>query len=546
MLRMIVADDDYLARDQMRNIVNWEDYGIEVIAEACDGEEALELCLSLQPDILLTDIRMPLMDGLDVAVRLREQGRDLYIIISSGVQDFNYARTALSAGVEDYILKPIKIEEFRETITKVVTGIQREKNKDSKLQELKQQLKENMTVVREKFLRSLISDKYTDEQAIWSKLQYFELPLIPADSMMAAVLQIDEWDGTVWKNTEEDLQLLHFSIANILDEIMNNHKAGISFHNTENEHVILFSRCYTTESKYTVVCEEIVSCINKFLSTAVSIGIGRPVGGIRQISISYKDAVAAVQYKFYTGKNSIVNITDISRFDDIPPLQDKLEYSNLYELESRLIGYMKLGDSGRVEECMKTLFSHLAADKKHPVDYIQSVCVEAVFAASRALHELDEDIDKVVANRLVIMDSIYKITNIMDLEQYLLSIFMTMAAYFSKKHDQKNLRIAGKIKEIIHRRYREGITVQKIAEDIYLTPNYISLIFKQETGETITEYITRIRMEAAMELLKTTDFKVMEIAEMVGFENSYYFSTVFKKHTGIHPNKYRSCSGSEE
>src|SRR5689334_6770760 len=123
MLRMIIADDEFIVRDGLKNIIPWEQFGIEVVGEAVDGQEALDLCLELKPDILFTDIRMPIMDGLEVAMELHEKGSKIKIIIVSGVQDFNYAKMALNINAEGYILKPVKIPELKETIQKVVNSI---------------------------------------------------------------------------------------------------------------------------------------------------------------------------------------------------------------------------------------------------------------------------------------------------------------------------------------------------------------------------------------------------------------------------------------
>jgi len=130
--------------------------------------------------------------------------------------------------------------------------------------------------------------------------------------------------------------------------------------------------------------------------------------------------------------------------------------------------------------------------------------------------------------------------SIFDLQEQITSVLVTVATYFSKKYTQKNNKVISDIKKIIGKRYMEDLNINKIAESVYLSPNYISLIFKQETGETIIDYLTKTRMEEAKILLKETDFKIFDISEMVGFQDSSYFSKVFKKYTGIHPQKFRT------
>ena len=221
------------------------------------------------------------------------------------------------------------------------------------------------------------------------------------------------------------------------------------------------------------------------------------------------------------------------------PDMESLEYSNLYDAENRLTSAVKLGNPSETALIINEIFTNLCTGKKPSIGYVQNICLELVVVASRAIFELGENMDKISGNRTIITETIKKTSNVFDLKNHMLTVFAQVAEYFSKKYNQKNAKVIARIREIINQRYMENLGVTDIAEEVYLTPNYISLIFKQETGETITEYITRVRIEAAKELLKSYDMKILEVAERVGYESAPYFSTVFKKYTGIHPQKYR-------
>lgn len=538
MLKMILADDEYIVRDGLRNIIPWEEYGIEVVAEASDGQEAYSLCQELNPDILFTDIRMPIMDGLEVAMKLQEQGSSTRIIIISGIQDFTYAKTALDVNAEGYILKPVKINELKDVIRKVVSRINMERNSQEKLLKMKNQLHENMPVMRENFLRNVIAGIHSKEQDMDEKIQFFSIPFNKNEKLVTAVLQIDDYNNTICDYKEENKQLLLFSVNNIIEEIVNNYDSGLCITMNENEFVLIFNEKSLLAGKHMEICEEIVSCLNKFLKISVSIGVGDPANDLSNLNQSYKDALSALQGRFYTGKNSILNAKDVN-------VKNKnIEFPNLYEKENKFINCLKLGDSDGTAKTLDEIFEFFCSNNSLPVGYVQSICMELVCIASRNMYELDENIDNIVANRTAILEKIYRTENIFELKDYMLSVFHHISDYFSSKYNQKNSKAINKIKEIIKRHYMKNIGVSEISSEIYLSPNYISLIFKKETGQTITEYLTEVRMTAAKELLKTTDFKVFEIAEMVGYENPHYFSTVFKKFTGIHPQKYRSFTSS--
>lgn len=540
MLKMILADDEPIVRRGLRNSIPWNELGIEVVAEAVDGQEAFELCLKLEPDLLFTDIRMPLMDGLEVAMKLKEHGSPIRVIFISGIQDFNYAKTALDINAGGYILKPIKVNEVREVVTKVVNSMRMERNRELKNVELRQQLREYTSVAKEKFIRNLVAGYDFKQQEVMDKLEYFQLPVGIHDPLVIAVLQIDEYSRMIADKTEFDRQLLVFSVNNIAEEILDNHNAGITFYVNENEFILMLKDLGEDTKKYGEMFQEIVACMNKFLEIAVSIGIGRPVSSICGIRASYMDAMQAIQYKFYTGKNSILDITDISNITETFTGAEAVAGENLFELENKLIGLMRVGNKAGVGEIIENIFSWFMLSKEYPVEYIQSICVELVCIASRNMHGQDEWVRRILADRSPILERIYATENIFALKEYMNGLFTGIAQHFSQKYDQKNSKVISRIKEIIHKKYRENISVAAISEEVYLTPNYISLIFKQETGETITEYITKVRIEAAKELLETTDFKVLEVAEMVGYDNPHYFSKVFKKYTGVLPVKFRA------
>lgn len=535
MITMVLADDEPFIRNSLLHVFNWqEEFGIEIVAEAADGQEAYELCLAHQPDILFTDIMMPLLNGLQVAEKLKAANCLTKIIIISGAQDFSYAQSALKVNAEGYILKPVKLHEVREVFNEVIARLHKEKDHQLNIEQLKKQLHDHMPLIREKFLQNLIAGLYRDEQEIWEKIDYFGIPLTRDVTLTAGVLQLDDYQTAVDKFSEEYKQLLYFSIQNIIDECLDNPRCGISLVVSENEFIILF--CSTdnpSSASISRICEQISSSIRAYLRLSVSIGIGKAAPNVTQIEESHKDALTALAYKFYTGNSSILYIKDIQ------PDTETLQGPFFYKFHAQLMNELKVGNTGTVTALLETLFSILTKPQLQ-IDYVHSICAEIIFTAARTLYELDEDS---VHDRITIMDTLYKQKNITELKAYMLKLFCDLAAYVANKNTTKNSKTINKIRAIIQEGYARELPISRIAEEVFLTPNYISLIFKKETGETITDYITKIRINKAMELLHTTDLKVMEISEQVGYENPHYFSTVFKKTVGVHPLKYRSDKG---
>lgn len=535
MLTMIIADDEPFIRSSLIHGFKWqEEFGIEVIGEAADGQEAYELCLKLEPDILFTDIMMPFLNGLQVAEKLKAAGCETKIIIISGAQDFSYAQSAMKVNAEGYILKPVKLGEVKDIFRKVTARIHGERDKEVNLDQLKKQLQDNMPLIREKFLQNLISGLYRKEQEIWEKIRYFSLPFQQNKPLTVGVMQLDDYGAAVDKFTEENKQLLYFSIQNIIGECLNSHPCGISFVASENEFILIFGpEVPLSPVSISSVCEQIISSIRQYLHLDASIGIGRTCMLAGHIENSYKDALAALSYTFYTGHSSILHITDIQ------PDTNTLSGTYFYKFHARLMNELKAGHTDKVTELLGDLFTMLEGPRLQ-IGYVQSICAEIIFTAARALYEIDEEIERVLNDRISIMDTLYVQKNIAGLKSYMLSLFHDLSAYVAGKNTSKNSRAINRIRTIVQEGYDQDLSISRIAEEVFLTPNYISLIFKKETGETITDYITKIRINKAKELLLTTDLKVMEISERVGYENPHYFSTVFKKTVGVHPLKYRT------
>lgn len=540
MLRMIIADDEFIVRDGLRHVINWSNFGIEIIAEAKNGQEAYDLCISMNPDILLTDIRMPFMDGLEVASKLKENGCESRIIIVSGIQDFNYAKTALSINAEGYILKPVSIDELETVVRKVVNSIDLEKNRDEKYLKLKSQLHENLPIIREKFLRNIVTGMHQKWLDISQKIDFLQLPFSHDEKILVAVLQVDEHSENSKFDSEEDLQLLNFAIQNVSEEIIQNESAGICFWMDENEFIMIFNQKSIYTETYMFICEEIQKCLNKFLEIYCSIGLGCQMDMLTYAHSSYKEARIALQHRFYTGRNSILNFLDIGIQSKKETPSEIIFESNFYDIENRLLNYMKLGDQLNVSKCIDSIFDIYIHNQKPPVEYVQTLAVEIITLATRSIYELDVSLENITESHQSIIANIFSTKDIFNLKKYLQSLFINITDYFREKFLQKNNSSVLTIKNIITSRYAEELSVASIAKEVYLSPNYISLIFKQETGETITEFLTKIRIEQAKLLLTSTNLKILEVAERVGYENTNYFSTVFKKYTGVHPQKFRS------
>ncbi|MDF2908006.1 MAG: AraC family transcriptional regulator [Herbinix sp.] len=534
MYKMIIADDESMVRDSLIDKLNWTELQIEIIGVASDGEEAYDMALALKPDILLTDIRMPHLDGLELSAKLRDDLPDLKIIIVSGYSDFTYAKTALELDITDYILKPIEVKKLTQVIRKVLSELDKEKDINLYIQDLKDQMSDFRLLAIDKFLVNLLLGTPINNEQLYRKCHYLKLPFEIDEQISIAVIEPDTFDEISRNLSEDDLQLLIFSFHNITSEIINNYEAGFCVQLNDTQLVVIFKAFIHLQDLQLNLCHQIQQAIRKYLNHTVSIGIGYPVNDISQIQTGYTYALKALQYRFYTGKESINFIDDFDTQMDC----DELDAVKVSTIENDLFNAIQLGDNLQVKEIVEKFHSLIQSTsltiptiRQYYHDMVSQISRH--FRANQINHKPISDMDKQIKSIMINATIQSSLTN--ALRDYCIEI----ASFFFERMEIRHTKMIEQIRSYIDKNYMNELSISTIAEHVFLTPNYVSLIFKQTTQMTVIEYITKVRIEKAKELLKSPDLKIFEIAEMVGYPNPRYFSKVFKKVTNLHPSQYK-------
>lgn len=539
MITVVLADDDFLVREILRDSIPWDTLGMEVIATVENGTEALSICKEKQPDILFTDIRMPFLSGLDVAVSLKECGSQTKVVFISGIQDFNYAHTALNIHADGYILKPIQLQEITEVLKKIRSSIDLERNREQFFGRMAQQLSESMPLMRESFLHNLLLGFNGDSRELEEKLNYFHLSLAVQEEAVVAVACIDDYTTLTRGREEGYKQFLNFSVKNIVMEIFQNHQAGACISIADNEFVFILNRSYSSEDKMQRIFAEINELLSDFKGISVSIGVGNPVSVLNSIHFSYNNALRALEHRFYTGKGSIIHIGDVTSTRTVEQFGDLKGYTKINQQQRNLLSSVKLGDTEQLTETLNEYFQLLTETKLFSKDYIHSVCTELIISAYKEIYETENDVQDIFPQYITSLQAVLKAETIFEIKLVTLSILEHITGYFKIKYSKRSDLLVSQIKEIVKKHYMENISLADIAGEVYLSPNYICSVFKKETGETITEYLIELRTQAAQEMLRSSKMKIWEIAEKLGYENPHYFSYSFKKYTGHTPQKYR-------
>lgn len=539
MLKMVIADDDRLVLETLRDVVDWNAHGIEVVALAADGEEALRLCELHRPDILFTDIKMPVISGLEVAMTLREQGSEIKIIIISGVQDFDFARTALDIKVEGYILKPIQLDEVNRILRKTVNNISLEQNRDQMLSEMRQQLEEHHLEMKDAFVRNLVTGNYKTNEEIADKLKYFGLDFHPGSQAVAAVLAIDRYADAVNEKPEQDKYLLSYGVMKVLRELIEGGEFGYTTMLSENRFVMLLKTKLPASVSHADIGSEVIEKVKSFVKVSASIGIGNVASSLLELSYSYENACRMVSQKFYRGIGVVLSAEDIMQDGQADKLEYASGFSQLFRLRKSLLEELGNGDAKRQQECLRQLFALLVKEHVFGTEYVRSMCTELAATICHMVYELSNagETKKIDPQRVI--NQILSAETVADMSLVIGEICEYYISQYTMQHQHRHSDLVGRIIRIIRERYMENLTIGMIADEVFVTQNYICLIFKREMGMTLNNYLTKVRMEKACSLLEETMLKVWQIAQMTGYENTHYFSTVFKKHMGMQPQQYR-------
>lgn len=527
MVRLFVVDDEMDIRKNVIKKINWGENDIQVCGEASNGKEAIELIEDAAPDILIADIRMPIMDGLAMTEHLLNFKPNIKIIILSGYDDFGYAQRALKFGAFDYLLKPCKAQEILDAVIKAKLAIENEKKRENLLLSAKLQLNEAIPLAKENFLAQLIHKEFFDLDYISERFNKLGIALNP-NNVIASVIHIFNLSDCFKNSLGDSFSQTKYEIKNIISKTISSCCICEVFEDLDDIIVIL-------NEPNTVRLLPIMNTLNEklreYLHTDISIGVGRNYGDITNINLSFNEAKEAVKAGFFFGSNLVIC------FDDIENIY-KSGISYPIQAEKNLLECLGLNNS---EEDLKMYFVDFFSSLNVgniPKDYIIKASISLLLSVYKHCVERNIDTDSIFGPGLSYLDEIYSLNNIDQLKAKIWNMLSNISKELSsKKSTNKVITMATKY---IKENYKNDISLESIAHNVYVTPSYLSMLFKSTLGINFVGYLNKIRIEKACELLKDMRYKTYEIAEIVGYKDEKYFSFVFKKVTGLPPSQYRN------
>ncbi|MDF2835816.1 MAG: two component transcriptional regulator, AraC family [Paenibacillus sp.] len=538
MYKVLIVDDERIILEGIAGLMEWEKYGTKLAGTARNGVEALAFIQEHEPDIVISDIRMPGMDGLKLAERTRELYPSIAFIMLSGFGEFDYARQAMQHGVKHYLLKPCNENTIGEALSEVVAQLGEVRKKESFLSNLQKELRQVLPSAKEQFLKELVTNKMYG-RGDWER--YKELFGIELEHAEARLLLLQ---------LEGQFEFEHlFALKNISEDLLTREVIVLS--TTIGNQALLLIRNAYDEEKLLGLLFDVRNTFKGYYRLDATIAVSDP-GPLTDARRMYLDTLRCMSFRFYLGEGSIITVGDtrgsgedgngssreLAGHSELPPKSDHphgAENGFFYD-EARLCLYAKSGHLDAVKQELDELFKlleELRLDDVTVKSYLIPIYVALIRQAEPATTN----------DYLKELGKLEGIATLQGLRTFVeeKAKLICQVNYDSQK--RRHSSIIGQIYDIVESHIGNAdLSLQWVASEIlYMNADYLGKLFRKETGEKFSNYVMKVRMERAMEMIGAGgDVKVFELAEQLGFgDNPQYFSQVFKKYTGVSPSEYK-------
>lgn len=536
MYRMIVVDDNKMERNGISRMVDWAEHGIEIVGLYMHGQHALEQLERDIPHLILADIQMPVMNGLELAQAVKSKHPDTRILFMSSYDDFHLVKSAVQLGADDYILKPLVQDELLQTIRKAIRKIQAEEVLQRERQRMTEQLNRSLSLYQEQLLRDMLFGLAQDSEENRLKLNMLGMSAEGAVRYQVCALQISYGGGLFQADNVADKFFASYLVKKLVKE---NH-AWMSRYpavQTSDQEFVVVIAADGKEAIESSIMDAVVRLqeqIRDQLHLPCRIGLSTIGDDVSLLPFLYRQSLAAVRSKFYGKGDPIIRYEEI---EDRDALQLDFDIQTLYrEVKEYLLSDVPSGDVG-MEDIWDKHWQLTALPVSE--DRIKAFLI----TLNNAMQLVHLDVQKTVRNLTldIVLDLEWgegigldavkvKVQSVLDAAKTLLH----------KQHKPHHDHIVDQVKDIIARQYHEQLTVNQIAEAVYMSPSHLNSIYKAKTGQTIFDSLVEYRMEKAMELLKSPSSRIYMTALQVGYTNKSHFCLTFKKYAGVTPSEYKN------
>ncbi len=530
MIKVLIVDDERWVRKSIIGKADWETLGAEVIGEASNGLNALDFVEKFSPNIVITDMLMPDMDGVELIRTLREKHPFIKIVIISGYSDFEYTKQALKSKVEDYILKPIEEKDLNDCLKKTINSIYSEEKERNEMLDIKAKAKERENTLSEIFLNKIVFDKMLTGSALKEgcrknsinlNFEYYSVCCFNISSPNKITSDISNYGSEI-------LYILNTTFSS---------DNGICFHNLQKtqEYICIIGDCNKDfDTKTLHNCKKAVDELDNKFDIYCSCGIGKKYKGLESINKSYLEAANASRFINLKSNKKVMYICDI---DSIPPY-DFLH--NINDKKEILFHAVESGNLKEINIVIDNIFDSIRECQIVNMDEIQLFCINLLISIRENINQAYLNSKEIFPDNISFSKSIQSYVTLEAIQCYLKDTLHGISQNYLMTLGNNVEAIVFRAKEYISINFYKKLCLDDMSNMFHLSNVYFSKVFKHYTGQNFIQFLTSVRMQKANEYLQNSSIKISDVASMVGYDDYRHFSKLYKKYYNYLPSDTRN------
>ena len=541
MLKVFLVEDEIVMREGIKNNIEWEKEGYQFAGEASDGELAFPMIKEIKPDILITDIKMPFMDGLELSRLVKKEIPNIKIIILSGYDEFEYAKEAIKIGVTDYLLKPMSGAKLLEAVNKVGETILAEREQQNFMETYEKERQESLIISKRNLFRDLVDGKLSVAEL---SEQGTKLGMnLVAECYAVILYQIRPDDGLSGQAADGYSEQTVSITGKIEAEFADRKDIQIYEQLGEVIAFLIMAQDETHMKEKEEAClGELKEITDSYGSVKYFGGVGSTVKRIREVKQSYQEANRAFSHRFLTEESRIFYAGNDMGTVGMPMEEINLQGLDIGKLDRRVLqNFLRSGSQSDIEHFVDDFFESLGEKNIGSLLFRQYIVMDMYFTIASFLESIGLSKEEISGISGKFKDGTSALSTLTSTKAYLTGLLEKAISQRNLVSEQKYSTVIEDAKEYIEKNYaNEDISLNTVASSVNISPNHFSTVFSQETGETFIEYLTGVRMQKARELLRSTSLKSSEIGYRVGYRDPHYFSYLFKKTQNVTPKEFRN------
>ncbi len=532
MFKLLIVDDEHIVRMALRSLIDWKKNGIEIVGEAINGLDALNILKEEPVDLIITDINMPVMNGIELIKELRRLDFNMSVIVLSAYNDYDYVREAFKVGVKDYILKSELDPEailalVKKTLSERVSSLQTEARQHEHYQ--------NQTDYQ-LLLKAMAEGNDFIDPATY-KMVYSELGF--KGDFSCCVLVVDEFTVVQQRYGTQDILVFSKHVIESINFQLIKEKCAKVICIQANTYLILYCGLQASEAasqnKLELILRSIQKSLKVYLDISVSIGVVKHCSHLKNLHHYYLEAFHLAELRYLYGKGRII-------YQKSAELIKQIDCERILGQELGLIEAIKDQDPNRVDRELDTLLNKIATYKSKSIEQLTGYYLELILIINLRCNEIDSDIRNLVEHNFDFFSKIKQFETKEAIHLWVKNYVHLIMAHLSEINQRIESNQIKRAKKFIVKHYMTDIGLSDVAAEVELSESYLSKLFVAETGETFIHFMTRYRINKACELLSTSNLKIYEIGKLIGYDNVEHFSRVFKKIIGFSPIEYKKHS----